>query len=103
MYLQKIKMSLYLQHSNFAMHYINTTHMLQQFQIEMLAAAAKQKGLIAQIFVTALDMGDVDTVEYIIQHYATTKHFTKEQITYFAVISEDIALYRREQQHATIH
>ena len=85
------------------MHYINTTHMLQQFQIEMLAAAAKQKGLIAQIFVTALNMGDVDTVEYIIQHYATTQHFSQEQIAYFKVISEDIAAYRREQQQETVH
>jgi hypothetical protein len=77
--------------------------MLQQFQIDMLAAAAQHKGRIAQILVVAVMHNDVDTVEYIVTHYANTTHFTFEQLEDVKLLKQDIEEYRQNAQHATIH
>lgn len=85
------------------MHYTLHKHMLLKFQIAMLAAAAQHPGQIAAILGVAIMHNDVDTVEYIIKNYATTEHFTREQLDDFKLLEADIADYRQNTQHDTIH
>jgi hypothetical protein len=57
---------------------------LTTLQKDMLARAAKRKmhemGSINAIFYVALDMRDIDTCDYIVQHYLTAQHFTQDEL-----------------------
>jgi hypothetical protein len=58
--------------------------MLTALQKDLLARAAKRKinemGSINAIFYIALDMRDIDTCDYIVQHYLTAQHFTQDEL-----------------------
>ena len=71
--------------------------MLIQMQKDMLANAfARDKQLVLQIYVVAMQHRDEDTIRYIAEHYAVHFDSTVQQL-----MQEDIAMLDAEQ--TTVH